>query len=78
MRAKDRLTLKITKFKGGTNLPMFIEMGHRHFEKAGSSGIRNSDHVMFQIPLDIVRMGLLPRLVDDITEVTAHYRLGVK
>ncbi len=75
-RSKNR-TITVHKGRHTGVVPLFVELGHRHLEKAGAVGHKDFDNMSFTIPVDFVRsIASLPKeLTDEITEIELHYDL---
>lgn len=75
-RSKER-GIRVTKVRSLGAVPLYVELGHRHLEKAGSPGRKDFDNMAFSVPVDFVKSiaGLPKDLTDDITEIELHYDL---
>lgn len=60
---------------GGKNLPLYLGLGQRHFEKEMPTGVKVEKGVEYIIPVDLIRLyGVEPELVEEIEEVKVVYQ----
>lgn len=73
MRSTSTPTLTIFKTRNWAAFPAFVDLAQRHFEKERPNGREEGSNRAFTVPVDLLRMVLPPRLVDELVEVEIVY-----
>ena len=74
MRSKDRIIYVKVNKQVLHNLPGYINLIHRHFEKESPSLVSGVKQGTFSGPIDLMRMTIPASLLEDVEEITLGYQ----
>lgn len=73
MRSSNKQTVSIQKIIQQGDLPGFLPLIHRHFQKANPATASNQDAIV-NAPVDLLEKILPPPLLTTIDAVEVHYK----